>query len=245
MNRKQQVRAAFSAAARFYEEAARAQAISADFLAELVAGLPAPQAPKVLEFGCGTGLLTRRLYPRLGGEWLVSDLSPDMLRAAESALPGPRYQIVDAENPDLDESFDLIVSNMAAQWFADLPEAVARLASRLDPAGHLVFSTLAAGSFRQWRDAHQVLGLECGVPAFPTVDALKNTLPQARIVEQTFDLDYADGRAFAAELKHIGAGTPTPGHVPLSVGQLRRVFQGLGSPCAMTYHVAHVIISKE
>lgn len=241
MNRKQQVRAAFSAAARSYEKAARAQAISADFLADLVAGLPRPAAPRILEFGCGTGLLTRRLYPRLGGDWLVSDLSPAMLEAAESALPGPHYRVMDAESPDLDEGFDLIVSNLAAQWFADLPTAVARLTDLLNPGGHLVFSTLAAGSFRQWREAHQDLGLESGVPAFPSVDAL----PPARIVEQVFDLDYADGRAFAAELKQIGAGTPAPGHVPLSAGQMRRVFQGLGSPCAMTYHVLHVIISKE
>lgn len=241
MNRKQQVRAAFSAATRSYEAAARAQAISASFLADLATALPRPTAPKVLEFGCGTGLLTRRLHRRLGGDWLVSDLSPEMLKAAESALPGPRYRVMDAENPDLDERFDLIVSNLAAQWFADLPAAAAKLVGMLNPGGHLVFSTLASGSFRQWRDAHHALGLESGVPDFPDVEAL----PQARIVEQIFDLEYADGRAFAAELKHIGAGTPAPGHVPLGVGQMRRVFQALGSPCAMTYHVAHLIISKE
>ncbi|MBI2241934.1 MAG: methyltransferase domain-containing protein [Magnetospirillum gryphiswaldense] len=245
MNRKQQVQAAFSAATRSYEAAARAQAISAGFLADLVAARPHPAAPKVLEFGCGTGLLTRRLFPVVAGDWLVSDLSSAMLEVAQSALPGPRYRVMDAENPDLDERFDLIVSNLAAQWFADLPAAAARLAGLLNPGGHLVFSTLGADSFRQWRSTHQSLGLDCGVPVFPTVDALKDAMPQAQIVEQVFDLEYADGRAFAAELKHIGAGTPAPGHIPLSAGQMRRVFQALGSPCAMTYHVVHLIISKE
>jgi len=245
MNRKQQVSAAFSAATRSYEAAARAQARSADFLAQLVLGLPRPTAPKVLEFGCGTGLLTRRLYPRLGGDWLVTDLSPAMLETAESTLPGPCYQVLDAEDPHVNQRFDLIVSNLAAQWFADLPAAAAKLAGLLRPGGHLVFSTLAEQSFAQWRSAHDSLGLQCGVPIFPSAAALGASLPRAQIVEQTFPLDYADGRAFAAELKRIGAGTPTPGHQPLRVAQMRRVIQALGSPCPMTYHVAHVIISGE
>lgn len=245
MNRKQQVSAAFSAATHSYEAAARAQAASAEFLAGLVAALPRPAAPLVLEFGCGTGLLTRKLHPRLGGDWLVTDLSPAMLEAAASALPGPRYQVLDAEAPHVDQRFDLIVSNLAAQWFADLPAAAAKLAGLLTPGGHLAFSTLGEDSFREWRHAHHSLGLECGVPRFPTTAELGAALPQARIVEQKFALDYADGRAFAAELKRIGAGTPTPGHRPLGVARMRQVFQALGSPCAMTYHVAHVIISRE
>lgn len=244
MNRKQQVNAAFSAASRFYEEAARAQAISAGFLADLVADLPRPDCPRVLEFGCGTGLLTRKLHPRLGGDWLVTDLSPAMLEAAASALPGPRYRVMDAESPDLDEGFDLIVSNLAAQWFADLPAAAAKLARLLKPGGHLAFSTLGEDSFREWRNAHDACGVACGVPRFPEPAALAGLL-RARIVEQKFVLDYADGRAFAAELKRIGAGTPAPDHRPLGVARMRQVFQALGSPCAMTYHVAHVIISRE
>ncbi|MCA1906797.1 MAG: methyltransferase domain-containing protein [Magnetospirillum sp.] len=245
MNRKQQVNAAFSAASRFYEEAARAQAISAGFLADLVAELPRSACPQVLEFGCGTGLLTRKLHPRLGGDWLVTDLSPAMLETAESALPGPRYQVLDAEDPHVDQRFDLIVSNLAAQWFADLPAAAAKLAGLLTPSGHLVFSTLGEDSFREWRQAHDACGVACGVPRFPSAATLASGLPHARVVEQTFRLDYADGRAFAAELKRIGAGTPAPGHRPLGVASMRRVFQALGSPCAMTYHVAHVIISRE
>lgn len=246
MMRKDQVAAAFSAAAATYEQAARAQAISADHLAALVERLPRPAHPHVLEFGCGTGLLTRRLYPRLSGDWLVTDLSPSMLAAAALATPGPIFQVMDAESPPRRlGAFDLIVSNLAAQWFTDIAAAAARLRRLLAPGGHLVFSTLGAESFVQWRQAHQALGLSCGVPDFPTALDLARSMPAARVDEQRFTLDYADGRAFAAELKRIGAGTPAPGHRPLPVAAMRRLFQHLGTTLPMTYHVLHVRIAAE
>lgn len=247
MTRKQKVADAFAAATTTYDSAAEAQARAADRLEELVGGLSLPAQPTVLEVGCGTGLLTRRLWPRVAGNWLVTDLSPAMLEAARAALPGPEYRVLDAEFPDLgDRRFDLIVSNLAAQWFSDLAAAAGRLTALLRPGGHLAFSTLGAGSFRQWHDAHARLGLSAGVPAFPDAAGLMAALPAgARVEEQRFTLDYADGRAFAAELKRIGAGTPQPGHRPLPVGDMRRLFRHLGGPLPMTYHVLHVVLTAE
>lgn len=243
MTRKDQVAAAFSAATATYEAAARAQAISADHLAAIALALPRPPQATVLEFGCGTGLLTRRLLPPIGGDWLITDLSPAMLEAARAIAANARFRVMDAEWPEMGEQrFDLIVSNLAAQWFHDLGAAIKRLTALLAPGGHLVFSTLAAQSFRQWRDAHAALGLPCGIPDFPSRTALENILPAARIDEQLFTLTYDHGRAFAAELKRIGAGTPTPGHRPLKVADMRAVLQRLGQPASITYDVLHVVI---
>ncbi|KAF0223816.1 MAG: Biotin synthesis protein [Rhodospirillaceae bacterium] len=243
MTRKDQVAAAFSAATTTYEAAARAQAISADHLAAMVAALPRPPQTRVLEFGCGTGLLTRRLLPLIAGDWLITDLSAAMLESARQLAPRSRFQVMDAEAPELaGQRFDLIVSNLAAQWFSDLGAAINRLTALLAPGGHLVFSTLGAQSFRQWREAHQSLGLPCGIPDFPSRAALQNILPAARIDEQLFTLAYENGRAFAAELKRIGAGTPAPGHRPLKVADMRTVLQRLGQPAAITYDVLHVVI---
>lgn len=247
MTRKDQVKAAFSQAASTYDSAARAQKLAADHLGMLVSALPRPARPRVLEFGCGTGLLTRRLYPIIGGDWLVTDLSPSMLEAAKPHAGSARFALMDAEAPDLgDERFDLIVSNMAAQWFADLGQAVRRLAGLRAPGGHLAFSTLGAQSFGQWRQAHDDLGLACGVPAFPTRQAVQAMLPaDARISEQVFDLDYVDGRAFGAELKLIGAGIPAVGHQPLNAKDMRRVLHHLGRPVRMSYHLLHVSMTRK
>ena len=247
MRRKDQVAAAFSAAASTYETAARAQDIAAARLTAIVGGLDRPAAPEVLEIGCGTGLLTRRLRPVIAGRWLVTDLSATMIDAARSSVADAEFRVLDAEKPDLaDRRFDLIVSNLAAQWFADLGATIAGLAALLKPGGHLAFSTLGARSFQQWRQVHQTLGLPCGIPLFPSADAFSTQLPPgARSEEQDFTLDYPHGRAFATELKLIGAGTPTPGHRPLTVKDMRRVLERLGQPAAMTYHVLHAVITAE
>ncbi|MEW5726629.1 MAG: methyltransferase domain-containing protein [Pseudomonadota bacterium] len=242
MTRKERVAAAFSAAAATYDAAAEAQARAADLVARRVLSRPIPAAPRVLEVGCGTGLLTRRLLPLLGGDWLVTDIAPAMVAAARASAcaPGAGFRVMDGEHPDVEGPFDLIVSNLAAQWFQDLPAALARLASLLAPGGRLVLSTLGEGSLREWRDAHAALGLACGTPAYPSRDQLADWLPAGRatgVVAEAFAVRYPDGRAFGAALKAIGAGTPKPGHRPLSPGALRRVLSVLGAPAAVTYEI--------
>lgn len=253
MTRKARVGAAFSAAAASYDGAARAQALAADDLTALVATLPPPARPRVLELGCGTGLLTRKLRPVIGGDWLVSDLSPAMVAAAQARLgthPGdmsPTFRVIDAEHlPTPLGPFDLVVSNFAAQWFADLAATTTRLVEVLAPGGHVVLSTLGADTFREWRAAHDAVGVTCGVPTFPTAAELAARLGAgARVTERRLVLDYADGRAFAAEIKALGAATPAAGHRPLAAGDLRRVFAVLGKPVAITHHVLFVVISRD
>lgn len=248
MTRKARIGAAFSAAAAGYDDAARAQAAAADDLTALVAALPRPARPRVLELGCGTGLLTRRLRAVIGGDWVITDLAPAMVEATRAHIDGAAtFLVMDAEQPkDGLGPFDLIVSNLAAQWFSDLDTTLARLTALLAPGGHLALSTLGADTFREWRAAHDALGLSCGVPAFPTAAALAARLgATARVSERRLVLDYADGRAFAAEVKALGAATPAAGHRPLGAADLRRVFARLGRPCPITHHLLFVVTPKD
>ncbi len=84
------VAARFGAAARRYEDHAPVQRITAERLADDIALLPLPRHPRILEIGCGTGLLTRALARRIGpADWTVTDISPGMLAAAQSRPPRP------------------------------------------------------------------------------------------------------------------------------------------------------------
>lgn len=238
-HRKQRVAAAFAAAASTYESAAEAQARAADRLALRVLAEPLPPAPRVLEIGCGTGLLTRRLMPAVGGAWLATDIAPAMVEATRAGVAGITARVMDGEFPDVAGPFDLIISNLAAQWFTDLAGALSRLAALLAPGGRLVVSTLGAGSFAEWRQAHAALGLACGTPTYPTCQRLAGLLPPGRsmVVAEPFAVRYADGRAFLTALKTIGAGTPVAGHRPLSVAAMRRVLAAMGAPAAVTYEI--------
>jgi malonyl-CoA O-methyltransferase len=240
MTRRQRIADSFSAAAATYENAAQAQAIAADRLAARVLALPLPPDPVVLEIGCGTGLLTRRLLPELAGTWTVTDLSPLMVEAARAACPTASFRVMDGEYPDV-AGFDLIVSNLAAQWFGDLPGALVRLAACLKPGGRLVLTTLGAGSFMEWRRAHDALGLACGIAAYPNAADLSR--PGVVVDAKSIPVQYEDGRAFLRALKTIGAATPAAGHRPLSPGALKRVMDALGKPALLTYEILTVEIA--
>lgn len=244
MTRKDHIAAAFSAAAGSYDHAAEAQSRAADLLAETVRGLTLPDELSVLEIGCGTGLLTKRLLGDIGGDWLVTDLSPAMVEAARSALgEHSRFAIMDGENPDA-EPADLIVSNFAAQWFADLPSALKRLYNCLKPGGVLALTTLGVGSFAEWRAAHGVLGLTCGTPGYPSAEQVAAMMPGASVSSVPVVVQYSDGRDFLNALKRIGAATPVEGHRPLTPGQLRQVIRQLGAPAQVTYEVLTVMIRR-
>lgn len=249
MSRKSDVAQSFAAATGTYDRAAAAQACAADRLTDLVLECRLPANPAVLEVGCGTGLLTRRLMPQVGGNWLVTDLSPAMVAAAQGWCPSANaaFRVMDAEQPDVPAGlYDLVVSNMAAQWFADLGRTVRRLLACLSPGGVLAFSTLGRDSFVQWRRAHEALGLVSGTPLYPTAGELAAILPDgAKVVSQSIEIRYADAFDFLDSLKRVGAGTPAPGHTPLSPGAMRRVMRQLGAPATITYDVLHAVAVAE
>jgi len=237
MSRKKTIAGAFSAAAATYETAARAQVRAADSLVERLDPTATPL--RVLELGCGTGLLTRRLAATLpaGSQILATDLSPVMVQAAGAGLPSVTFAVMDAEAPHVTGPFDLIASSLAAQWFADLPATLARLAGLLAPGGRLLLTTLGAGTFAQWKDAHRALGVESGVPDYPDAPTLAAMLPGARVESLPLTLSYKDARTFLLSLQALGAQTPKPGHRPLSPGQVRRIIKAMGSPCAITWDI--------
>ncbi|AWJ94971.1 dethiobiotin synthase (plasmid) [Azospirillum baldaniorum] len=252
--RKAAIAAAFGKAAPRYEEHAAVQRVAAERLAERVARLPLPPRPRVLEIGCGTGFLSRALRERIGpADWLFTDLSPGMLARCRATLGDPansEFRIVDGEQPDLDGPFNLIVSSLALQWFRNPAAALARWAELLAPGGRIAVATLAADSFLEWREAHHALGLEAGVPTYPTRHTLDRLWPaggEGSVEEERLLRRHADGLEFLAELKGIGAHLPAEGRRPLPPGALRRVLRQLERPegLTMTHHIAYGLFRKD
>lgn len=230
---RNQIAAAF-AAAEDYDRHAHIQRIVAERLAERIAALPLPDAPRVLEIGCGTGFLTEALIARgIGGEWLVSDLSAEMVGrclARVGEAPGRRFAVLDGEYGDVAARgpFDLICSSLAMQWFDDQGAALARLLEALAPGGHCLFTTLGSGSFVQWRTAHEAEGLDPGTPRFASAEELTAMSPEARAVAHTIETleEHHDSALdFMRALKAIGAHTAQRRHRPLAPAELRRVMQ--------------------
>lgn len=239
--RKDQIAAAFAQAASHYDSAAGLQRLVARRLADLVLDDP-PLSPAVLEVGCGTGYLSSLLIDHIrNSRWTLTDIAPSMLDQARGLIGSrARYHVMDGEHPDLpEESFDLIVSSLAMQWFQDLEGGIEALTRLLAPGGMLVFATLGNETFREWRAVHRKLGLSCGVPSYPAC------LPCRTLAEERIKVPYADGQAFLRSLKAIGAHVPAPGHKPLPPGDLRRAMRALGKDCSITYHILYGIVRKD
>lgn len=108
---------------------------------------------KILEIGCGTGLLTRIFAARFpGADWTLNDESALLAARAASFLPGARIICGDAASADLGRGYDLILSSSCFQWIGDSPAFYAKLFGILNPGGLLAFSSFGEKNFRQTRE---------------------------------------------------------------------------------------------
>jgi malonyl-CoA O-methyltransferase len=230
-----QIERAFSGADQ-YDRHARIQRLVAERLAERIAELPLPASAHILEIGCGTGFLTEALIRhRIGSEWLVTDLSAEMVRRCRNRIGdahGRRFAVLDGEYGEPGGRFDLVCSSLAMQWFDDQDAAFARMHGWLAPGGHCIVTTLGADSFAEWRAAHEVEGLEPGTPRF---------LPAGQQAPQWVDryVDHHDSALdFMRSLKAIGAHTAARRHRPLPPRALRRVMRNFEARgCDVSYEV--------
>jgi trans-aconitate 2-methyltransferase len=92
---------------------------------------------KVVDLGCGTGELTRRLADSLPkSEVLGLDNSPQMLAKADSVKrAGLTFELGDQAT--LSGSWNLIFSNAALQWSENHRQLISHLYGRLAPGGQI------------------------------------------------------------------------------------------------------------
>ncbi|HTT51108.1 MAG TPA: class I SAM-dependent methyltransferase [Streptosporangiaceae bacterium] len=146
--------AAFGARAAGYEDGwlGRLHHEIADRCVDLVlACAPSPQ--RILDVGCGTGYLLRRLAQHCPGatELAGIDAAPAMVEAARNAaadgrlsfLAGPAEQL-----PYPAGTFDVVVSTTSFDHWADQRAGLAQCARVMAPGGHLVLADLFSAWLR-------------------------------------------------------------------------------------------------
>ena len=108
----------------------------------VVAALRAFAPRRVIDVGCGTGLLTTRLHREIDGAAVVGcDFSHGMLLHAHAHVESVSWVQGDAQHlPLRDASADAIVSTEAFHWFPDKRQALAEFFRVLAPGGRLLIA---------------------------------------------------------------------------------------------------------
>ncbi len=251
--RKQRIARHFGAAATTYDRAARIQARIAEELAGDIAAFARPT--QILEFGCGTGNLTRalaELFPE--ARLIATDLAPPMAALCRKRLDGSTAlacAAMDAELPAFPAAgFDLVCGSLAAQWFANPAQAFTALGALLRPGGVLALTTLGTDTFQEWRAAAALLGLDPAIPTYPSLTELDWRRPRGFLVElareQRMWDEHPTALDFLQSLRRIGADLPPDHARPLSPGALRRILRQVDAQGRVraTYHVLTVLWRK-
>jgi 2-polyprenyl-3-methyl-5-hydroxy-6-metoxy-1,4-benzoquinol methylase len=124
-----------------WEEKPRRLKLSADIATTIKHHIPLTSKTRLLDFGCGTGLLSFRLLPHVGSVTGV-DSSRGMVDVFKRKAVEMGVSNVDALHLDLTQGtnlngyYDLIVSNMTLHH---VPE--------IEPLLHTLFSVTAAGGY--------------------------------------------------------------------------------------------------
>lgn len=198
---------------------------------------PFPNGPKILEIGCGTGVMTKRLVNKYPKSLITaSDISPEMIERARSALKKSdniKWRIMDAEEAIEHEKYDLIVANMVCHWFKNPREGMVSLRRNLNNNGRLYFSIPAPDNFQEWRTVLNILKIPLATPAF--------TIPQGVKRSEEYTVPIESALKFFKAVKATGSHTPSHGYRPMSPGILRealRKFENQGFK-SMTWKILY------
>lgn len=246
----------FSAAAGAYDGWAAAQ----DEIAEgLVRCLPPGFAPaRIVELGCGTGLLAARLlrrYPRATLRGI--DLADGMVEACRDRFAGDpraRFEVADAEDPRaVSGSVDLVAASCSAQWFAAPAPTLRRWARALAPGGIVAAALLVAGSYPELDAAHRAaFGAPFPGLPFPSEDEARGLLSGAGLAVLHAEpgvvaATYASARDALASFRGLGAVLRgQPGREALGAGRARRLLAAYerlfaGKGVRVTHRVLHAV----
>ncbi|MBI9065381.1 MAG: malonyl-ACP O-methyltransferase BioC [Marinilabiliaceae bacterium] len=152
---KSLVKRRFHCASKTYDVHATVQKEMAEALVQMAAWHMAPYQERMLELGCGTGLLTQEILKRFSAEKLLTnDLVEEMAGKVEPivlASDVASHQFIggDAEQLVFPEPQQVIWSGATIQWIEELKPFFAKLSDLLMDEGYVVLSSFGPDNYSE------------------------------------------------------------------------------------------------
>jgi len=158
--------------------------------------LDLPRDARVLEIGCGTGLLWRVNRKRIPSAWrlTLTDFSFGMVETTRATEVTARFAQSDAQQiPFRDASFDAVIANHMLYHIPDLLRALGECQRVLRPGGKFFAATNGRGDLREMFDlVTEFLGMPVQSPALAfTLENGAEKIGKHWTSVQRFDFDNA------------------------------------------------------
>jgi len=240
---KKRVRSSFDLAADSYDKVAILQREIGHRMAQRM-DLIRIEPQRILDAGAGTGSFCRLLSQRYPQSQVIAlDISHAMLKIARqhAAAPATRrwlpflrtkyfkqgYACGDIEQlPLIDNSVDLIFSNLTLQWCNDLEQVFAGFRRILRPNGLLMFSTFGPDTLMELRKCWSKIDHFTHINTFIDMHDIGDALMRHGFAEPVMDVEritltYKDINTLMRDLKMLGAHNVTAGRRQTLTGKGR------------------------
>ncbi len=102
---------------------------------------------RILDLGCGTGHLTKKISES-GAQVVGVDASPSMIGQARQNFPKLKFVLQDAAAMTFADEFDAVFSNAALHWMLDPAAVVSAVSQALKPGGRFVAEMGGKGNIK-------------------------------------------------------------------------------------------------
>lgn len=242
---RERVIRAFDRGAATYDQVADIQKKA---VLHLAANLSHVKPNRILEIGCGTGLLSRHLihlFPE--AHIALTDISPAMLATCSrqfSLNPNVAVFFLDGEGMTVDHSVDLIISSMTLHWFSDVTKSMETIFNQLRPGQQFIFSLLGKNSFKEWQAICDSFSILSGTLSFPSHTALQEKFPTLKMKIENHIQPYDTLYAFLTHLKQLGAHTSKENYASLHSSTLRKILRHAEKKIDISYEIIYGCYEK-
>lgn len=208
-------------------------------MADRLVGMIRFQPKKILELGCGSGLLTEKLVREFSAkDYCAIDIVEECRNYIGKISPDIRFYHSDIETYEFQEKYDLIISNAVFQWIDNLPKFIEKLKNCLTPKGVLLFSTFGTDNL------FEISKLTGAGLKYKTVQELNSLLKPQEIFEDRIELEFDTPKDVLKHLKYTGVNAISNNHWTKS--DLKEFENGYKTLCPkgikLTYNPIYVMI---